>query len=167
MARVQRWRVWLALLAVPVILAGVFAPFAIYFALARGLRGQDIAKAIEPISFLPVSIGFAASLLLTQRLAKSDGLTLRDLGWARPAPADVAAGLGAGAILWALNARLLYPLVQRAQPAFVREVKVSRDGDRLVLDPVAPERFSDAFWEVLSTMPDHCRPRQRSSARAR
>lgn len=46
-------------------------------------------------------------------------------------------------------------------PEDVREVTVQRDGERLILEPAAPPAFSAAFWEVLGSMPELRRPRQR------
>jgi antitoxin VapB len=51
-------------------------------------------------------------------------------------------------------------------PEHVREVRVTREGRRLVLDPVAPERFDDAFWTVLGSMPDFRRPPQKRQRRS-
>jgi antitoxin VapB len=50
-------------------------------------------------------------------------------------------------------------------PEDVREVTVIRDGDRLVLEPHMPERFDDAFWAVLGSLPDFRRPPQRRQRR--
>jgi antitoxin VapB len=50
-------------------------------------------------------------------------------------------------------------------PAHVHEVMVRREGDRLVLEPVVPERFDEAFWAVLGSMPDFRRPPQKRQRR--
>ncbi len=50
-------------------------------------------------------------------------------------------------------------------PAHVREVAVRREGDRLVLEPIVPERFDDAFWAVLGSMPAFRRPPQKRQRR--
>lgn len=114
----SRLRVWLALLGMPVVLGAAFLPFGAYLAISRGLRGEELARALEPIAVLPASIGFGSAFLLTRWLARRDSLPLADLGWRRPSLADVAVGLGAGVALWALNAWVLYPLVQASQPGF-------------------------------------------------
>ena len=112
------FRVWLALLGTPVVLACAFLPLGAYLAGARGLRGDELSKAIEPLAVFPASVGFAAAFLLTRALAKRDGLALETLGWGRPTPVDVVIGVGAGGLLAAVNAWLLYPLVQVSQPSF-------------------------------------------------
>lgn len=113
-----RARVWLALLAMPLLLGLAFAPFAAWLMQTRGLEGQALAEAMQPIAVFPATLGFGAAFLLTRALAKKDGLSLGTLGWARPSLADVAIGVGAAAVLGALNAWVLYPLVQAAQPSF-------------------------------------------------
>ncbi|MBI2900881.1 MAG: AbrB/MazE/SpoVT family DNA-binding domain-containing protein [Planctomycetes bacterium] len=50
-------------------------------------------------------------------------------------------------------------------PAEIREVRVTRDGARLILDPVAPERFDASFWAVLGSMPEFRRPPQKRRRR--
>lgn len=112
------FRVWLALLGSPVVLACAFLPLAAYLSAARGLRGDELAKAIEPLAVFPASVGFTAAFLLTRLLAKSDGLALKTLGWSRPTPVDVVIGLCTGGLLAAVNTWLLYPLVQASQPSF-------------------------------------------------
>ena len=114
----SRARVWVALLATPMLLACAFLPVAGYLVTARGLSGEALAKAIEPLAVFPASIGFAASFLLTRWLARKDGLTLSVLGWGRPTLADAAVGVTAATVLGLLNAVWLYPLVQRSQPNF-------------------------------------------------
>jgi antitoxin VapB len=52
-------------------------------------------------------------------------------------------------------------------PAHVREVRVTRRGDELVLSPAVAEHFDVAFWEVLGSMPGFRRPRQRRQRRSR
>ncbi|MEW5852403.1 MAG: type II CAAX endopeptidase family protein [Myxococcota bacterium] len=111
-------RVWLALFMLPLVLAVVFSTFGAYFTAVAGLQGDDVARAMDRVIAFPVSLGFSLAFLVTRAFARKDGLTLRDLGWARPSALDVVTGLGAGAVLWALNVYVLYPLVQRAQPAF-------------------------------------------------
>lgn len=91
---------------------------AAYFAGARGLRGEQLAKAIEPVAVFPACLGFGAIFLLTRWLARRDGLSLAALGWTRPALVDCAIGVGAAAVIGALNRLWLYPLVQRWQPTF-------------------------------------------------
>lgn len=113
-----RARVWLALFATPVLLGLAFAPFAAWLMRSRGLEGEALAEALQPIAVFPATLGFGAVLVLTRALAKRDGLSLGALGWARPSLADVAIGFGAAAVLGALNAWVFYPLVQAAQPSF-------------------------------------------------
>ena len=50
-------------------------------------------------------------------------------------------------------------------PEHVREVKVSREGERLVLEPVPRERFDERFWSVLGSMPEFRRPPQKRQRR--
>ena len=50
-------------------------------------------------------------------------------------------------------------------PEHIHDVIVKREGDRLILEPVAPATFEDAFWAVLGSMPDIRRPRQRHQRR--
>jgi len=52
-------------------------------------------------------------------------------------------------------------------PEHVHEVRVTRRGDELVLSPTVAERFDEAFWGVLGSMPDFRRPRQRRQRRKR
>ncbi|MBE2253571.1 MAG: CPBP family intramembrane metalloprotease [Myxococcus sp.] len=114
----SRWRVWGALIAAPFILGGAVLPLAGYLARSRGLRGDALVAAVEPLAPLPVTAGFVGVFLLTRWLARRDGLGLEALGWRRPTARDVALGLGAGAALSAVNTFLLHPLVQAAQPTF-------------------------------------------------
>ena len=50
-------------------------------------------------------------------------------------------------------------------PKHVREVRVTREAGRLILEPVAPEQFDDAFWAVLGSLPDFRRPPQKRQRR--
>ena len=52
-------------------------------------------------------------------------------------------------------------------PEHVREVVVIREGNRLVLEAAAPEKFDDAFWAVLGSLPEFRRPGRRRQRRAR
>ena len=42
----------------------------------------------------------------------------------------------------------------------VTELSVRREGERLVLSPLRPEKFSSAFWRALGAWPSFRRPRQ-------
>lgn len=114
----KTYRVWLALFGMPFVLALAFLPVGAYFAGARGLRAEELAKAIEPVAVFPASVGFGACFFLTRWLARKDGLSLAELGWTRPKLLDVGVGLGAAVVLGALNAWVLYPWVQAGQPSF-------------------------------------------------
>jgi membrane protease YdiL (CAAX protease family) len=116
--RTRTRRAWIALVAAPFVLGVSFAPFAAYLATTRGLSGDALARAMEPIAVFPGSIGFGAVFLMSRWLAKKDGLTLRALGWARPRVADVGIGLASGALFAFLNALVLHPWIVRAQPSF-------------------------------------------------
>lgn len=35
----------------------------------------------------------------------------------------------------------------------VREVSIRREGDRLILQPVEPDRWPDEFWQAFGDMP--------------
>jgi membrane protease YdiL (CAAX protease family) len=104
---VKRFRVWIALAALPLLLGVVFFTFAAF-----------LGNTLQPLAAVPGSIGFTAGFLLTRHLASKDGLSLGDLGWRRPTGPDLAVGLGAAALFWAINAFALHPLLQSAQPSF-------------------------------------------------
>ncbi len=42
----------------------------------------------------------------------------------------------------------------------VKDVRITREGDRLVLEPVPRRQFSDAFFRALGALPDFERPPQ-------
>lgn len=111
-------RVWVALASPLLILVAVFAGFGAYLTGVRGLQGDDVRRAIEAIAFVPTSIAFGVSFLVTRAIARPDGVALVDAGWRRPELADVAVAVGAGIVLNVVNTLLLYPLVQQAQPGF-------------------------------------------------
>jgi virulence-associated protein VagC len=50
-------------------------------------------------------------------------------------------------------------------PEHIREVTVSREGDRLILEPLPRARFDERFWSVLGTMPKFRRPPQKRQRR--
>ena len=50
-------------------------------------------------------------------------------------------------------------------PESVTEVSVRRDGERLILEPATVERFDDAFWFSLGSLPAFRRPAQRRQRR--
>lgn len=50
-------------------------------------------------------------------------------------------------------------------PDDVREVRVRREGERLILEPVLAANFEERFWKVLGTMPDFRRPPQKRQRR--
>ena len=47
----------------------------------------------------------------------------------------------------------------------VKDVQVTREGDRLVLEPVPRRQFSDAFFKSLGALPDFERPPQMKQRR--
>lgn len=114
----QTKRVWIALAALPLLLGVTFAPVIAYLASTRGLSGDALAKAMEPLAPLPGAIGFAAALSLTRWLAKKDGLSLADVGWGRPSAVDVGVGVSLAGVLSAANAYVFYPLIQTSRPTF-------------------------------------------------
>lgn len=109
---------WLALLVLPVALAGAFSPFIGYLAFADGLRGDALVTALEAVAPIPATAAFAIGFWVIRSLARKDGLALAALGWIRPSAADLGIGLTAALGLSVLNARVLYPLVEAAQPSF-------------------------------------------------
>ena len=118
-AEVSRaWRAWVALLVPPLSLAGTFAVAALWLVGARGVAGFEVAAALQAAPALPAGLGFAAAFLAARALARRDGLSLAELGWRRPAPADLAWAAAVAAAVWAANALLLYPLLRSAQPSF-------------------------------------------------
>ncbi len=111
-------RVWLALVA-PVFFLGLCVSLAsAWHHLVGGLDWAAANAAANHAPAVPVSVGFGMTALFTWMMARKDGLSLASLGWQRPTLGDVAVGVGAAAVLMAINAALLYPLVQRAQPSF-------------------------------------------------
>ncbi len=111
-------RAWIALVATPFVLGAAVLPVVAWLAVTRGVRGDALFAAMEPLAAIPVSLGFAMTLLLTRRLARADGLTLADLGWRRPSLADVAVGVLVGVAVWAVNRVALYPMIQALRPGF-------------------------------------------------
>lgn len=117
-SRWARARPWVSLLVGPLLLAGCFGATAGFFAVARGLREQALFDAVQAHAVAPATVAFAALGLVALRFARAQGLSLAQLGWTRPSLPDVALGLGLGAAVYALDAVVLYPLIQRAQPSF-------------------------------------------------
>jgi antitoxin VapB len=50
-------------------------------------------------------------------------------------------------------------------PEGVREVLVRREGERVILQPVAAERFDPEFWDVLGSAPGFRRPPRKRQRR--
>jgi membrane protease YdiL (CAAX protease family) len=102
----------------PLLLAACVAPLAAFVASTKSLEGDDLMRAIEPMTPVPIAIGFALMFLLTARLARGDGLDLAAIGWKRPSPKDLLIG-GAATPIVVLTATLLaYPAIQRVRPMF-------------------------------------------------
>lgn len=104
----KKWRVWAALLGAPVVLALTFLPVVASVAHTRGLDGDGLMRAMEPIGVYPATVGFAFIFLWTRWLAARDGVPL---GWSRPAAVDLAIGLALGATLAFVDAHWLFPAI--------------------------------------------------------
>jgi antitoxin VapB len=51
-------------------------------------------------------------------------------------------------------------------PADTEEVEIHREGDRIILEPVPPEKWPESFWRAFEGMPeDFERPPQVRQAR--
>lgn len=110
-------RMWVALLAAPLVLFAAFAPVVAWLS-SQGRLGDDPVKAMEPIAAGPSVVGFGALFLLVRTLARRDGLSLRDLGWTRPSALDVGVGLGVGLGFFALEHLALHPWLIGLRPSF-------------------------------------------------
>lgn len=110
--------VWLALASPLLILGACFASTAAVLAAVRGVPQQDLAAAMDAVAALPITLGFTLVLLLTWRLARTDGHTLTTLGWRAPSGMDLLAATVVGAAVLGFNALLFHPWVRTVQPAF-------------------------------------------------
>ncbi len=160
-------RLWVALVAPPVLMFVVFMAFGAVFAM-RGLRGEEIGKAINPISFYPTFLVFALVFALTAWLSRRDGLSLASVGWRRLTLADVGLGLGVAAVVAAANQVLFHPLIRSATPGFDPTISVLGPIHLAVLQVVGvaaedtlyrgyaltrlPERFSWPVALIISTV---------------
>lgn len=123
-SRRARWRVWAAIAGAPVVLMFAFLPLVVLLAGVRGLRGDALMRAIEPLAPLPGAVGFVLIFALTAWLSGKDGLALGALGWHPRARStaqlvvDVAVGMGGAAVVVALNHAVLFPLLRQHDPSF-------------------------------------------------
>jgi membrane protease YdiL (CAAX protease family) len=145
--------VWLALFGLPLIVAVPFIGFGAYFAGVRGLTGAELDATMQRVAPFPTSIGFAVGFFVIRMLAKKDGLTLADLGWRKPGGLDLAIAFGAAAVLSAVNAFVLYPLLATAQPSFDPKLTIlSLPGAALMLlvaIPVEDTLYRGYAFKVL------------------
>lgn len=123
-SRGARWRVWAALVGAPLVLMVAFLPLIVLLAGVRGLRGDELVRAIEPLAPLPGALGFALIFALTAWLSGKDGLALGALGWDARARSttrlvvDVAVGVVGAAMVVALDHAVLFPLLRLHDPSF-------------------------------------------------
>jgi len=110
-------RAFVVLFVAPLSLAAALAPVVAYLATTRKLEGPALMEAIEPIAPIPVAVGFALLFVVTRLMMKRDGLTFADVGWRRPARADlvIAAVLALG--MGALDRFMIHPLLATALPS--------------------------------------------------
>jgi membrane protease YdiL (CAAX protease family) len=126
-------RTWTALVLPPGVMIVVFGAWGSYYAARDGLRGEQIGEAMKDVSFYAAAIVFALVFVLTTRLARKDGLSLRELGWRTPSLADVGVGLGLAAVMVALNHFLFHPALRAATPSFDPTLGILGVGQALFL----------------------------------
>ena len=110
--------VGLALVGVPFILAVCFLPLIGYLSGVRGLEGDVLLKAAEPLAVFPATFGFLLVGWLTRTLARRDGVRHQVVGWVKPEPVDLLIGVVGGLVLWGLNHAVLYPKLMELRPEF-------------------------------------------------
>ena len=111
--------VWGALILVPFILGICFFPLVAYLSHFRGLEGDGLLDALEPLAAYPATAGF------------------RVVGWSKPEPVDLLIGLVGGLLLWALNSSLVYPALMELRPDFDPTLSVVPFGSLFIMLGVA------------------------------